>query len=229
MNILEDGIKILPLSTQFSCVEKLNSYINEIELFNGAYGLVNYASKEELIIKHILDSLAPLNILQHITGSCHQTQTLHFADVGSGAGLPGIPLAICLPDVSFTLIERSQRRADFLRNVQAVLSLKNVDVLEAAVENISTTCISSAFDLVTFRAFSPLEYNLVCSIFKLIKKDGVIAAYKGKKEKIKLELLQLESIAASDSNGCKLESSTTEIFVPFLEEERHIVVLRRIS
>ncbi|MDR1058118.1 MAG: class I SAM-dependent methyltransferase, partial [Treponema sp.] len=96
----------------------LETYIAEIELFNPAYGLVGAGDRRELVIKHILDSLAPLGIIHRLLSAFPSPYNI--ADAGSGAGLPGIPLAICLPDVSFTLIERMGRRAGFLRNTLAV-------------------------------------------------------------------------------------------------------------
>ncbi|MEJ5190230.1 MAG: RsmG family class I SAM-dependent methyltransferase, partial [Breznakiellaceae bacterium] len=122
--------------------ELLLQYIDEIERFNPAYGLVGTADRKELVVKHILDSLAPLGILlnllegegkkwrpeQPLPASLaggkerspeaqeHPIVPLTLADVGSGGGLPGIPLAICCPHWQITLIERMGRRAGFLQN-----------------------------------------------------------------------------------------------------------------
>ncbi len=102
LGIEESGGRILPL---------LERYIEEIELFNPAYGLVKVKDRRELIVKHILDSLAPIKIIRDLSKN---SISLKIADVGSGAGLPGIPLAVCLPNAAFTLIERMGRRAGFL-------------------------------------------------------------------------------------------------------------------
>ncbi|MDR2134356.1 MAG: class I SAM-dependent methyltransferase, partial [Treponema sp.] len=111
-------------------LELLERYIAEIELFNSAYGLVKVQDRRELIVRHILDSLAPLGIIARLlappagdaaaAGEAPAAAAVpRAADVGSGAGLPGIPLAIAMPRVNFTLIERMKRRAGFLRNTLA--------------------------------------------------------------------------------------------------------------
>jgi len=208
--------KSLITNTEDTC-SLLNRYINEIELFNPAYGLVGAADNEELIIKHILDSLAPLGIIFRLLTSLRQNSGVTFqyqiADAGSGAGLPGIPLAIAMPQCEFTLIERMGRRAGFLCNTKGVLSLSNITVEESEIEKAP----QGRFDLVTFRAFKPLEPKLLKTLFNLCKPDGIIAAYKGRREKIESEMkafagTQWEMIPYS---------------VPFLEEERHVLVIRR--
>jgi 16S rRNA (guanine527-N7)-methyltransferase len=184
-------------------------YTEEIELFNPAYGLVGTSDTKELIVKHILDSLAPLGI---IAETLQKYETPLLADAGSGAGLPGIPLAICL-DQPFTLIERMGRRAGFLRNTLAVLGLDHVEVEEKDVEK----AMPNRYSLITFRAFKPLEADLLKSLFKLLVPGGVLAAYKGKSAKIDEEMSAIENLCG----GWKKYSTP----VPFLDEERHVVII----
>jgi 16S rRNA (guanine527-N7)-methyltransferase len=200
-------------------ISRLASYINEIELFNGAYGLVGAASTEELVIKHILDSLAPLGIIMRLSAvnclneSC-KTQKQKIADAGSGAGLPGIPLALALPGFDFTLIERMGRRAGFLWNTKAGMGISNIAVEEGELEKTAP----ESFHLVTFRAFKPLEPKLLRTLFKVCVKGGVIAAYKGRREKIEQEMAPLAPL------GFGWEAIPYK--VPFLDEERHLLVIR---
>jgi 16S rRNA (guanine527-N7)-methyltransferase len=194
--------------------DALNRYMEEIERFNDSYGLVKVTNREELIVKHILDSLAPLGLLAgSASGSGGAENKRHFADAGSGAGLPGIPLAICLPDIEFTLIERMGRRAGFLRNVVAVLGLSNCSVEETEMEKAAP----GRFDAVTFRAFHPLTATLTNHLFRLLAPSGLLAAYKGRNEKIQAELAE----AGIDGKGVKVIPLT----VPFLNEERHLVII----
>ena len=201
-------------------VSFLDRYIKEIEIFNPAYGLVGTKDSEELAIKHILDSLAPLGIISRLLAetcavSNGKTSAPQIADAGSGAGLPGIPLAIALPDCHFTLIERMGRRAGFLWNTKAALGLSNVMVEEGELEKTE----GGRFSLVTFRAFKPLEPKLLTALFKTCAEGGVIAAYKGRREKIEQEMSPLE-------NNCgKWEALPYS--VPFLDEERHILVIKK--
>jgi 16S rRNA (guanine527-N7)-methyltransferase len=223
--LLSEGIEILrggnneidriiaPRSDEF--IFHLNRYIKEIELFNSAYGLVGTNDTNELIIKHILDSLAPLGIIIKLLKDTGAGKTAQIADAGSGAGLPGIPLAIVLPQCRFTLIERMGRRAGFLLNTKAVLSLSNINVEEGELEKAANGC----FDLVTFRAFKPLEQKLLKTLLKKCAHGGIIAAYKGRREKIEAEMASLQKTCV---NWEAIPYTT-----PFLEEERHLLVIKQ--
>jgi 16S rRNA (guanine527-N7)-methyltransferase len=190
----------------------LNNYIEEIELFNPAYGLVGARGRRELVVKHILDSLAPLGLIRRLLEGAGGGAAL--ADVGSGAGLPGIPLAIALPEHPVALIERKGRRAAFLRNTQAVLALPNITVEEGPLEQAPP----GRFRVVTFRAFRPLDRGILTGLFRLLDPRGVLAAYKGRPAAIEAELGPL----AADAGSWEV----LPVAVPFLEEERRLVVIR---
>lgn len=206
MSVLMDGLELLGLHEETDKIELLKSYMAEVELFNPKYGLVN-AEGDTFVIKHILDSLAGKAVLDKFS-----PETI--ADVGSGGGLPGIPLAIFMPHVHFTLIERSGKRCNFLRNALVTLGIKNVTVMEKDVNK-----VKEDFDLVTFRAFTPMEEGITKALLSLLKPTGVIATYKGKKETI---LTECEEIAPLVS-----EPEILPLKVPFLEDERHILILKQ--
>ena len=196
----------------------LNRFCDEIELFNPAYGLVSVKDRNELVVKHILDSLAPIITIKQLLGvRTHQTPCI--ADVGSGAGLPGIPLAIALPGVSVSLIERMGRRAGFLRNTQAVLSLPNLEVLEIEMEKTPPAIA----DIVCFRAFRPLTGEILKHLFRILKKDACIAAYKGRLHSINAEMLPLSSFLEQQN----AEWEAIPCPVPFLNDERNLLLIRR--
>ena len=195
-------------------ISLLAAYIAEIMTHNPVLSLVGTNDPKELVIRHILDSLAPLGI---ISRKCNLSR---IADVGSGAGLPGIPLAIMLPDSEFTLIERKGRRSGFLRNTLAALvnknhSLSNVSVEEQEMEKVK----SHRFSMVTFRAFKPLEPKILKKLFRLCAEGGVLAAYKGRRGKIEAEMAELELSS---------QTITWELIpcpVPMLDEERHLLLI----
>ena len=198
----------------------LIKYITEIELCNPALSLVGTNDRQELIIRHILDSLAPLGIIARIiTKPNDPAARLQIADVGSGAGLPGIPLAIVMPDAAFTLIERKGRRAGFLRDVQTALGLSNISVEEAEMEKAPP----GRFDVVTFRAFKPLEPKILKKLLRLCGEGGVLAAYKGRREKIADEIAALET---AQKQNKALVGEIIPCSVPFLNEERHLVLIK---
>jgi 16S rRNA (guanine527-N7)-methyltransferase len=209
--LLEEGIALLRQDSDAArTLPLLNRYIAEIERHNSALSLVGAKNRRDLVIRHILDSLSPLDILRGLISGAGR----EIADVGSGAGLPGIPLAIALPDCRFTLIERKTRRAVFLQNTLAALELSNAAVEEREMEKAPR----GRFDLIVFRAFRPLEPAILRGLFRLLREGGVLAAYKGRREKIEAELDAVRALAGSwEVIPCP---------VPFLAEERHLALIR---
>ena len=192
-------------------LSQLVSYIAEIERCNPVLSLVGTADRRELVIRHILDSLAPLALIHRLC------KGLPIADVGSGAGLPGIPLAIALRTTQFTLIERKGRRAEFLRNTLGMVHLSHTAVEEAEMEKVER----GRFSLVTFRAFRPLEPKIYKKLLRLCADGGCLAAYKGRRQKAEAEMAALENA---------LPAGQWELIpcpVPMLDEERHILVIHK--
>ncbi|MDR2633791.1 MAG: 16S rRNA (guanine(527)-N(7))-methyltransferase RsmG [Treponema sp.] len=197
----------------------LEQYIHEIERFNPVYHLVKVQNPQELVVKHILDSLGPLGQLLRLSPSLSDEpgEPLRIADAGSGAGLPGIPLAVSLAGnehYGFTLIERMGRRAGFLRNTQAILGLARLRIAEGELESAPP----GRFHLLTFRALRPLDPLLLHALFRLLAPGGVLFAYKGREARISAEMRRVEPFIGSWER--------IPLSIPFLEEERHVVVLR---
>jgi 16S rRNA (guanine527-N7)-methyltransferase len=198
----------------------LEKYIAEIELFNGAYGLVSARSREELVTRHILDSLSPLGIIARTLAGIESPA---IADAGSGAGLPGIPLAICLSPAraALTLIERAGRRAGFLRNTLAILGLPGIGAEEKEIEKAE----GGRFDMVVFRAFRPLEPPVYRALTRLLRAGGgqVLAAYKGRMDSLAGEMRALESSLKEKDGSLSWEAPPCP--VPFLDGERHLLLI----
>ncbi|MHC6203279.1 16S rRNA (guanine(527)-N(7))-methyltransferase RsmG [Breznakiellaceae bacterium SP9] len=201
----QEAPRVLPL---------LTAYIAEIELFNKTLGLVKVKDRNELIIRHILDSLSPMPLLKKLIADIPASPSVHVADVGSGAGFPGIPLAIAFSECRFTLIERMGRRADFLRNTLSILHLATTAVEQSSME----AAIPGRFDIIVFRALKPLEPNFVHKLLRLVKPGGVIASYKGRQATV---LEELETLSTPEFRW-----KLYPLEVPFLEEERHLVLIR---
>ncbi|MCL2880483.1 MAG: 16S rRNA (guanine(527)-N(7))-methyltransferase RsmG [Treponema sp.] len=224
--------RILVAPRRDAIVKLLCAYISEIESQNPALGLVGTNDRQELIRRHILDSLAPLGLFSRLLQKQGRGGNTRCADVGSGAGLPGIPLAIAAPQMNFTLIERMGRRANFLRGTLAALDIANATVAEANLEQIAHNIMAAnapRFDLVTFRAFKPLEPKIMKSLFRICAPNGVIAAYKGRREKIDAEISALEQFFVGSCKS-KIPVPVCEVIpcpTPLLAEERHMVVIRR--
>lgn len=216
---LISGLELLRFSADEipTMEEKINSYIRELEMFNKAYNLVNAQNRDEIISAHILDSLAGVATIRQLAESMASADTsATIADIGSGGGLPGIPLAIALPHLQFVLVERMAKRCAFLENVAAVLSLKNVRVMQSELERVDST----QFDVVTFRAFRPLDAHFAKELLRVTKTRGSLVAYKARRDAIETEMAAISEIISS--------YETVSLNVPYLEErERNLVVVRK--
>ena len=203
MDLLLEGASKLGLTLSPNQKEKLEKYISEIELFNPIYKLVSYSDKDELIIRHILDSMAGVKVFEGLKGNS-------IADLGSGAGFPGIILAIML-DRPIVLVERMKRRVDFLKNVILRCNLKNVKIISRDVSE-----VEEKFDIVTCRAFHPI-FDVIDDVEKILNNDGVFAPYKGKKSYLYSEI----------ENLLNWDVDVINLRVPFLDEERIIAMMRK--
>jgi 16S rRNA (guanine527-N7)-methyltransferase len=121
-----------------------------------------------------------------------------------------------MPNAVFTLIERMGKRAGFLRDAVAMLGLPNVLVEEAEMEKLAMA-VENRFDLIVFRAFKPLDSALLKGLFAILKPSGILAAYKGRRQAIDEEMSGLQNVS--------WEAIPLE--VPFLAEERHLVLIKR--
>ena len=215
---LSQGLKQLGFSKEQIAVllPKMDSYIRELILFNSAYNLTNTSDYEELAVFHILDSLAAVQNIVALAQKLDKGDCLHIADIGSGGGLPGIPLAAALPEYDFFLVERMDKRCAFLENEAAILGLKNVKIIKSEAERIN----EDTFDIAVFRAFRPLDKKMIKTLLNLIKRGGFLAAYKAKIENIKTEMKGISDIVK--------EYEVIPLSVPFLpEHERNLIVIQK--
>ncbi len=163
--ILQQGLQELKLAADEKQIDLLLTFITLIEKWNKAYNLTAVRDQEDMVRLHLLDSLA---ILPYLEGN-------RIADIGTGAGLPGIPLAIFLPNVEFTLIDSNSKKTRFVQQAILELQLKNVTVIHSRVENIQ---IDQLFSSLILRAFSNMQ-NIITLTRHLIDKQGIVFAMKG--------------------------------------------------
>lgn len=206
MFLREDRLKKLESFSIFLTEDqknKVETYVEELILYNPRLSLVNFKSEDDLFENHILDCLLPLPYFKEI-------KTSRWADVGSGAGLPGVLLAIMLEDKHFTLIERSMRRSRFLETLIIRLKLKNAFVLSENVEK-----VSHSFEGVVFRAFRDLN-EFLPFLIPLLEKGGSLYAYKGRIEVAKKELEEAERF---------FQETELRVFPSLSQKERSLLVL----
>ena len=204
------GIQELGIPEPERVHAQLAAYIAELERWNPRFGLVKYTGREELVVKHVLDSLSAWSVLRDAAPPGTGT----VLDVGSGAGLPGIPLAIALPGLSFTLMERMARRASFLKTCAILLGLSRVKVAQCNLAD-----AAGDFDVVTFRALAPLP-RFIEDIGGSRVRWRTIVAYKGREERAREEI---ESVRQAAGTRCIV--ALRPLRTPFLDEERCLAVI----
>lgn len=203
-SILENGLTQMNISFSNDILKKIDIYINEILLFNSKFDLTNANDKNEITIKHILDSLSIYNLIKF-----YSPKTI--ADIGTGVGFPGIPLAIFFPEISFTLIDRSQKRISFLQNSIAMLKMKNVELLCSDILN-----VNKKFDMILSRALTDVNTKLLQTIYSYLNENASIFFYKGKIEKTKSDMKKIsESLETR-----KIFTHLYPVIVPYLDSER---------
>ncbi len=166
--LLRKGLLELGVTVQEDTVVRFLSYLFELKKWNRAYNLTALKNDRDIIIKHFFDSLLFLKAFPRDSGTA--------CDVGSGAGFPGIPIAIVRPDISIVLIEPSRKKCAFLRNIKKVINLNNVEVVEARVEDIK----DSDFNIAMTRALFSIN-EFIKKTKHVVKKNGCFIVSKGPK------------------------------------------------
>ena len=202
--VLCAGLQALGMTLPVAAVDKLLAYVDLLEKWNKTYNLTAIRDGDEMVTQHLLDSLA---IAPHLAG------VRKLADIGSGAGLPGIPLAIADAELEVTLIDSVQKKSAFQQQAKIALNLDNVSIYSGRIEDYQS---HSAFDAVTARAFSELS-KLTAVGSPLLQNAGRIYAMKG--------VLPQEEIDALPSNW--RVSQALPLQVPGLNAERHLLILER--
>lgn len=201
---LLDGLDAMEIELTTLQHDALIQYVLLIDKWNKVHNLTAIREPLNMVTLHLLDSLSVLKYVQ-----ISQAKTL--LDVGAGAGLPSIPLAICLPDLQVTAIDAVQKKASFMRQVKGELQLDNFQVMAGRVESVKPDAL---FDVVISRAFS--DIGLFISLTKhLLTLDGQWLAMKGV-----IPLQELESAKVTSSQ-------ITVLNVAGLDAQRHLINIPR--
>ena len=205
--MLQQQLTTLLAQTDIALTQKqqqqLVRYVELLDKWNKAYNLTSVRLPQEMMVKHIMDSLV---VAPHLTGH-------HYIDVGTGPGLPGIVLAIALPDTQFVLLDSLGKRVRFLMHVKHELGLDNVTPVQSRVEEYQP---SVKLDGVLSRAFASLQ-DMVDWCSHLIDHSGQFIALKGV-----YPSEELESLPA----GVKFEKKIA-LEVPELDAQRHLIILSK--
>ncbi|MGH8762817.1 MAG: 16S rRNA (guanine(527)-N(7))-methyltransferase RsmG [Nitrosospira sp.] len=200
---LAKGIDVLGLALSQETQTRLLQYLVLIGKWNQVHNLTAIREPETMLVRHLLDSLS---ILSCIAGP-------RIVDVGSGAGLPGIPLALARPDWHVVLLESNHKKAAFLQQARIELGLKNVEVAAERAENFRSP---DGFDTVISRAFSDLGDFVSLAGHLCAGGTGRLAAMKGIYPHEELKQLPAQFIV----------EKTLSIVVPGLGAKRHLVMIK---
>lgn len=201
---LEAHLVDMELSASDQQKQQLIGYVEQLNKWNKAYNLTSVRDPLEMMTRHIADSLALLHFLP---------AQKSYIDVGTGPGLPGIPLAIMMPDSQFTLLDSLGKRTRFIQQTVFELGIKNVTAIQSRVEDHR---VEVGFDGVLSRAFASLE-DMLTWCQHLVKADtGRFFAMKGIYPTAEIDTLAPEF---------ELEQ-VNKLYVPQLNEERHLVEIK---
>ena len=203
---LEQGLEPLGLALANDVRGRLLEYTALLAKWNRTYNLTAIRTQHEMVTHHLLDSLA---IVPHLP---MPARAASLADAGSGAGLPGIPIAIARPDWRVALADSGQKKAAFLRQASIELRLRNVEVYEGRVEDWRP---ARPFHVVVSRAFAALA-DFIAACRHLVRRDGVLAAMKGTYPGD-----ELAQVAPQFDCGGVVRLQT-----PLMNAERHLVLCR---
>ncbi|WP_342480898.1 16S rRNA (guanine(527)-N(7))-methyltransferase RsmG [Paenibacillus sp. FSL L8-0340] len=206
----EQGIKLNPEQ-----LKQFELYYQELVSWNEKMNLTGITERDQVYTKHFYDSLSLAFYLK-------MEDAKSLADIGSGAGFPGIPLKICFPHLKLTIVDSLSKRISFLQHVCDTLGLENVQLIHGRAEDVSRQFVHrDAYDIVTARAVARLSLlNEFCLPFT--KKEGVFAAMKGSDpaEELKEAKFSFKELRAELQ---KVESFS----LPVEESARHIVIIRK--
>jgi len=198
---LAQGVAQLGLALPGPAQQRLLDYLALLQKWNKVYNLTAVREAPRMVSQHLLDCLA---VAPHLGAAA-------ILDVGSGAGLPGIPLALVLPDSRVTLLDANHKKAAFLKQAQIELKLGNVEVV---CERVEAWCPGQRYEIVVSRAFSDLA-EFVKLAGRHVAPGGRLAAMKG--------IFPHEEIAQLPQ-GWRLQQAV-ELTVPALRAQRHLLLL----
>lgn len=209
-DLLTLGIEELGLNLSAANIANLELFLQEMGRWNQVHNLTAIEDQKDSVRLHLIDSIAVLPILREFL----KAPTLKIADLGSGGGLPAIPIAIMQPQWHLTLIEAVRKKTAFLQHVRGKLQLKNIEVLSERVENVALQQ-PGQFDAVISRAFTNLARFLELSL-PLLKPDGLVFAMKSKRAD--------EEMADVGKDKWRLLADQA-LHIPNLDVERRLLVL----
>ncbi|MBK6637410.1 MAG: 16S rRNA (guanine(527)-N(7))-methyltransferase RsmG [Rhodocyclaceae bacterium] len=206
---LAEGLRELGLDLGLAVQRQLLAYLGLMVRWNRTYNLTAIRDPREMLVQHLFDCLA---VLADVRKSALAGRRLRIADVGSGAGLPGIPWAIVESTWSIVTIEAVEKKAAFQRQAKIEIGIRNLEVLSQRVETLEAI----PCDYVVSRAFASIS-DFVAASGHLVADGGHLLAMKGVRPDPEIQALSADWVV----------EDVRRIAVPMLDAQRHIVILRK--
>jgi len=204
------GIEDLGLGLSGANIDRLELFLQEMARWNRVHNLTAIEDQKDSVVLHLIDSIAVLPIMDQFLGN----KTALIADLGSGGGLPAIPIAILRPEWRLTLIEAVRKKTAFLQHARGKLELKNTEILSERVETVAKKR-PGEFDAVISRAFTSLANFLELSQ-PLLRPGGLVFAMKAKRADEELQEVSLDQWQLIADEPLQ---------IPNLKVERRLLVL----
>ena len=208
--LLSLGIENLGLGLSGANIDRLELFLQEMARWNRVHNLTAIEDQKDSVVLHLIDSIAVLPIMDQFLGN----KTALIADLGSGGGLPAIPIAILRPEWRLTLIEAVRKKTAFLQHARGKLELKNTEILSERVETVAKRR-PGEFDAVISRAFTSLANFLELSQ-PLLRPGGLVFAMKAKRADEELQEVSLDQWQLIADEPLQ---------IPNLKVERRLLVL----
>jgi 16S rRNA (guanine527-N7)-methyltransferase len=204
--LLEKGINQLGITPSKQQINAFMVYLSELKKWNKAYNLTGLEKDKDIIIKHFLDSLLYLKAMPD--------GKIRVADIGSGAGFPGIAIKIIRPEIEMFLIEPSRKKSAFLRHITRQLRLEKIEVIEKRIEEIKVNHeLSFSVDAAVTRALFSIQ-DFIKKAKSIVREGGILILNKGPKVREETKIIR---------------ETDYEILIfqlPFSDIQRYLVVLK---
>jgi len=223
-NLIFEGANEFGIHVDKLKIEKFVIHALELMKWNQKTNLTAITDPFEVAVKHFLDSIVPMKVIP---------SNASLLDIGSGGGFPGIPLKICLPSLSVTLIDASRKKVSFLKHIIRMLELKNIDALHIRAEEfVNKPEIDKTFNVVISRAFTSMT-TFALTALPFLKKEGVIIAMRGNVSADDIQLLRSSVnqmhpvLTEGDTEG--FEIRVKKYSLPYLKSNRSMVSLKMVQ
>jgi len=219
-NILINGAQKMGINLHEEQIKKFSRYLELLVQWNQKINLTSLKTPQEIIIKHFLDSISCIKIINKYI----RIEGIHIIDVGTGAGFPGIPIKIVCPSISLSLLEARKKKTIFLEKITKEINFQKVEILNGRAETFGKCPdYRQKYDIVLSRALAFLS-TLSEYCLPLVRVGGLFVAQKGRSYKEEID----KALKAVQFLGGEL-IGVESVRIPFINQERHLLIIKKIK